>query len=864
MLGHDQMSFQTEYDQKFPLIQYILFITSIVSLWIPFAVCQTSIEMVIYLKKYIARNQTIISKLVASKFRIRNYKSIKLFIKIIFQAICITGMIYHSIDLTSHYLEYSMGNMISISNSRSQEVPSFSLCEPLQFLDPKQNYSWDNYDSKLPEWGKGIFTDTLYDMLFKTENLTFAEMGFNTGKGLHELLTEGDWKSDQKFIKSHSKIYIHSSSKCIAFMYPVDFQLSHSEKSYTWLQIMGLRFSHSKIRHFILLSINVHPSEDIARGMILPMVQYWSHDTAYLLIDFFQTRYLPAPFEPSCIDYDVQTDLGSEENCFEKCVDSYWLKNNPKYAPMQMSFTSEELMKPENRDRKLYKAFPNLTLNIECMKQCPVDCTTIQYQVNQRPKFSTSKKGQIQIIMEFTGLKTNIQYYQKLELYEFLVLIAGIAGLWMGFSFYSSAQDLVEVVVSLFNHPKRENHEPSSMNRLFTSRKYIRYFFLVIFTIFMMIHVVFMTSEYLKYDTQNEVMAEYEKKFKAPQDSICWDITCLIRNESFPASSSCVTIKGLSHKERETCRNEIISNYPLDKIMNDLTSDPIQAIRLLEIFDSDYDQFKNVSRREMRSYFDVFYKHPFKCIKTKFNLDEKSEYIVDLDKLLKHRKGIYYYYEMDGKKLLGYSPLKIFYGWLSGMVIFTTPQGHYPWSHKIAEDKHFFGENYIEFTGSDIIDSETLPAPVTRCHDYSDSGIRTREECIEVCISKKQDQMVKKLPQIIYHSPFESIKLQHNPEIFRKFLEDCESRCPEWCTTINFELKRAGNDVSPKLLTGYGKRHVFITTRIKFSLKFPLMDYIIYVGGIHGLWFGLSIVAAGIETASMWSTRKVKKPKRII
>ena len=203
-----------------------------------------------------------------------------------------------------------------------------------------------------------------------------------------------------------------------------------------------------------------------------------------------------------------------------------------------------------------------------------------------------------------------------------------------------------------------------------------------------------------------------------------------------------------------------------------------------------------------------------------------------MEKILKHRYGIYYNVLMDSKKLTGSFDQ-------TTINTFISPQGHYPWSHKLFPKSGIFGQNHYRIVGSNLIESISLPHPVTQCKDYSSERLfKSRDECIQVCIEKKQKYLDKKLPEILYFAPFNgsTFLLSNSTETFVLFYSECESKCPTGCEMIHLEYKYSGNDIDPRELAGYAKRHTYISSKIKFSLKFPLEDFIVYVAGIHGLW----------------------------
>ena len=64
-----------------------------------------------------------------------------------------------------------------------------------------------------------------------------------------------------------------------------------------------------------------------------------------------------------------------------------------------------------------------------------------------------------------------------------------------------------------------------------------------------------------------------------------------------------------------------------------------------------------------------------------------------------------------------------------------------------------------------------------------------------------------------------------------------------------------GYELAENNSTGYAKRNTFYTTTSTYSLEFPILEYIISLAEITGLWFGLAIISIGFNLSSFVSRR---------
>ena len=105
----------------------------------------------------------------------------------------------------------------------------------------------------------------------------------------------------------------------------------------------------------------------------------------------------------------------------------------------------------------------------------------------------------------------------------------------------------------------------------------------------------------------NQVIAEYDEEYKAPEESFCWDLSQILVPDLLPEDSLCLceSCKEIPDKNKETCWNELLSSYSLDDLMINMTRDPIQSVVELNIFDTQRDYLENITNQDFSQYFKI-------------------------------------------------------------------------------------------------------------------------------------------------------------------------------------------------------------------------------------------------------------------
>ena len=254
---------------------------------------------------------------------------------------CFGFMIFHLIHLTAHYLEYEFHSEFRIINEIPSKSVAISMCKPFFAL-------WYTVAS----WDHAYRNNPLYDIAVHTEKLLHP-----TIKGIS---FEGSNFTNNFTIDDY---FVYDMSLCFRIKIPT--------KKTPQRHIFSFKSAWKPKGFYILYYNYVHDSDIYPRGLISAYSKIFiiGNTLHRHLIDLYETKYLPPPYEHKCTKYEKNSkNPTSSAHCFEKCVDSYRLNNSPNKTGFHSSFTMEELKQPHNRFRQyddLYN-FPNITLNSKC------------------------------------------------------------------------------------------------------------------------------------------------------------------------------------------------------------------------------------------------------------------------------------------------------------------------------------------------------------------------------------------------------------------------------------------------------------------------------------------------------------------
>lgn len=395
------------------------------------------------------------------------------------------------------------------------------------------------------------------------------------------------------------------------------------------------------------------------------------------------------------------------------------------------------------------------------------------------------------------------------------------------------------------------NKKVTSIHPTIESRK-IKIFLTLICILGLSYHLVITTIEYFKYDMVTMTTIYSPDVFEPP------------------AISMCISLKDfnqLPKNETESIKH-IINKYSLDQLMNEYSGDLTNE---LQFYDSDdnYFNFYNKSEPEniyfQRKCLQYFYSNN-KCIRvpTSIGLDiilnrtfTKSTEKYDR-RLLEHNLDdiLLIDFMLDIASSTNTSMetvnsifVRIFFHEQSKIGHNRdSPFVRYYWEPTIGNSK---GEPNVARMNYHQINTIYMKYPFKHnCIDYDHSSvsdisnIESRGDCQEKCYAIGIYKKYGKIGRVLSTAIFDKYVPYDSPIFDSDIDSQCMKLCRVGCKTVQY------NPMLGFLWTHYYRPHVFRIqllssypqTFISFSEKFDILSYLIYMGGIFGMWVGLDLL----------------------
>ena len=212
----------------------------------------------------------------------------------------------------------------------------------------------------------------------------------------------------------------------------------------------------------------------------------------HLSLEKFSMNYLPSPYKFNCMDYS-KFNLNSKEECIEKCI-------RKKYNIDLDIYTYSTFNR--NQTSKLIK-FPSYEPEyLLCSSKCYVNCKTNIYFFNvfQQIIVRQPKAG---IKVAHSKLFADSSFSPSFSLMDYIIFIASLGSLWIGFSIYASTKQLT---VYLFINS--QNIFPVSCFQHSKYRMFVEYFFISCCLAGTIYHSLSLTEDYMKYEFKSSFSLE--------------------------------------------------------------------------------------------------------------------------------------------------------------------------------------------------------------------------------------------------------------------------------------------------------------------------------------------------------------------
>lgn len=357
-------------------------------------------------------------------------------------------------------------------------------------------------------------------------------------------------------------------------------------------------------------------------------------------------------------------------------------------------------------------------------------------------------------------------------------------------------------------------------------------------------HLYLIIEDYARYPVSSEGTVKMEQEFWIPAFSVCFYVSTVVLDQ-YSRNKTCHGSNGTAARK---CGEDLIYNYPISEVINNMTGDLVADVLLVRFAKAREDGWDKGDKKE---FLDIFYKSGFKCLRINKNQTELVAYDITSERIFNRRRisEIISYLNDEGSVYAH---------------IFVHDPGSFPRGYDIQYLTVNLTEkfNYLAY---DAIKTFYLPAPYfSRCVDYSlkrspdELPFESRDHCIENCIQSMINQhegynytdLQLTITNFTSGSPQKFLNFKKIPEPNRtvnSYNRICQSQCPVGCKT---------NIYAPSVISSTNlyrlndrKRNLYgiylIHTKPGYMIRFTpailLLDFFIYIASVSSLWFGFVI-----------------------
>ena len=337
-----------------------------------------------------------------------------------------------------------------------------------------------------------------------------------------------------------------------------------------------------------------------------------------------------------------------------------------------------------------------------------------------------------------------------------------------------------------------------------------------------------LSIDYFSYPVTAEIKINLEIYFFVPATSLCFTPSNILALDQFDSDHPCVI-----DNSGPDCEHFLLYDVSISELMNNLTVDLVGPV-VSAMFVSHNVTWKAEPLSQVLS---PFYKSGKKCLRIYKDQTQKVNYDFMSERLY------------TGRCIVRFSS----YGNHTGNVdLFVHRKGSYPRGFTASYYRARFEVNSFYTLAVKQTRTGYLSAPYfSRCVDYRERNLETREHCIEKCISKLLDRKEGKnytdiqMTLTDFRSDQRLIDFTKTPEMKRSvyhYNKECNYKCPLNCVTrIYTPIWFSGTNSSskfPKGDFGFDLTHTEPRYLVTFSSKYTLIEFLTYLASIISLWFG--------------------------
>lgn len=376
------------------------------------------------------------------------------------------------------------------------------------------------------------------------------------------------------------------------------------------------------------------------------------------------------------------------------------------------------------------------------------------------------------------------------------------------------------------------------------SKKITKLLILFLCTIGLIYHLTITTIEYLSYEMITLTTIELPDFIEPPAISLCLE---LMDFKQLPTNCT---------REEFDSKNRCSLNYySLNELMNQYSGNLTSELQFINHEKGKHNKFydkDDVHNQYYQSRTLTYYHSGFKCIRIPSGMFINHTSI-NQDTIIERRRLEHYSkdkfvleFTIDVQSSLNFTISSSNPGWACVTLFFhesdkivhkyDQPSVWYFWQPTV--EPNVAQLNYYQIT------TKYLKYPFSHnCYDYSvDSKLESKGDCIEKCTKDGIIKKYGKVGRVTSTYEYDNYFPHDGPTFDEDIDKYCVKKCPLHCNTIIY------NPILALLWTSHVKEifriqlsPTYPTTYVTYIAKFDMLSYLIYIGGIFGIWVGMSV-----------------------
>ena len=388
-------------------------------------------------------------------------------IKIFWFLLCVIGMVVQNVFVTIDYFKYTTTTEVLMVMEDEFIPPAFCDCFLPYHVRKTEAFPASHACKRL--YSNVYLNECLNYMIFnQTMNRLMNEITFSLRDSVESLAIQSgndrpkNIKNDQH--DKHIDIFLYNGWICRKIrLFSMLSSVNVSKLAFTSDQ-MYLKVSGYK--NFSRLITNNPEEWDLAnfffdpntfpRGFeIKPKFNVLTNASNVIVFSYMKYDYdfLPPPYFSMCIHY-YERNLESRQQCIDECIKNKVRKKfGSNVAVKQLLYTSNEWTSNLNLSIPFSDdSFLNQVIDYyhECKRNCPLGCQSSNYEVELINKWKDIKHS-FKYLFVHKNIARKLVFSPKLDPLAYLIYIASVCSLWLGFVIFDS---VIFISSSVINHYK--------------------------------------------------------------------------------------------------------------------------------------------------------------------------------------------------------------------------------------------------------------------------------------------------------------------------------------------------------------------------------------------------------------------------